>query len=282
MWVPQIKIEELNMLIPTLPMKRITINLALAHASDEQEMKALSALTSTKASSQNQQDSSTLLNKEKGAEFLGEVLVTLDHLVAKGRLTRLQLRGRHSKDLFRKSELQSFSDYKIDHTYRNPGYIYQVTQFCPEHENCIQGLSFTVEDGVALMHCKADSYYGVRLSSCGLIGYRHIRANLNDNGTMAIFMHLLPALGTMIGADTWPHSCNGNGCNPAILEGINVGDFSRGKPIALKVRIFSYAHLNGCLGEKTKISSIGLVLFIVQTADYKEDKNENGNYEWYE
>ena len=91
------------------------ITLALTHASDEQKMKALNALTGIDVSSQIQHDSDTLLNKRDAAEFLGISRATLDRLVKDGKLTKIQLGGRHSKNLFKKSDLQSFRDSKISY-----------------------------------------------------------------------------------------------------------------------------------------------------------------------
>ena len=99
----------------TLTNMEMLITLALTHASDEQKMKALNALTGIDVSSQIQHDSDTLLNKRDAAEFLGISRATLDRLVKDGKLTKIQLGGRHSKNLFKKSDLQSFRDSKISY-----------------------------------------------------------------------------------------------------------------------------------------------------------------------
>ncbi len=65
--------------------------------------------------------------------------------------------------------------------------------------------------------------------------YCLVKADLNCNDPVAIFTHLLPTIGVLIGAETWCHSGDGDWYNPAILQTMNVGDPSRGKSTALNL-----------------------------------------------
>lgn len=65
-----------------------------------------------------------------------------------------------------------------------------------------------------------------------------VKADLNCNDPVAIFTHIVPTIGVLIGAETWCHSGDGDWYNPPILQTMNVGDPSRGKSTALNLGIY--------------------------------------------
>ena len=56
----------------------------------------------------------------------------------------------------------------IDPTFKDPGYIRQMTLHCPAHLDYNPSLSYIVKGGKALMHCKAGCSYEEILAACGL------------------------------------------------------------------------------------------------------------------
>ena len=80
---------------------------ALFKATDEQKARAFNILTDADANSKPQDK---LLTKKQASDFLGISPASLDRFVQNKKVTKIQFGGKHSKNLFKQSELQALID----------------------------------------------------------------------------------------------------------------------------------------------------------------------------